>query len=75
MKSVKFTARVVRGLQSLQELVDASLNEDSAPPATLVTKWTKAKRGDFNLAKDWIDQEVQKRAPAEAAVDSPAHLD
>lgn len=58
---------MVRGLEALQEVVDAALNEDSPPPATLVLKWPAAKQKEFNLAKDWIDQEVAARAKGAAA--------
>lgn len=64
----------MRGLEALQEVVDAALNEDSPPPSTLVLKWPMAKQKEFNLAKDWIDQEIAARAKVAAITEAIVKL-
>lgn len=58
---MKYTSRVRRGLALLYQI--GTLTEDDPPRETVMSRWSKAQQGDYNLALDWIEQETQPKQP------------
>lgn len=58
-KSIKYTAKVRRGLALMQLVAVNSIDPDKAPGFTTVKGWTKAQESDFNQAMTWVYQEIE----------------
>lgn len=56
-RKVYYTSKIKRGL-ALVRMITMSAFDDSAPPAaTIVERWTKKQRTEFNAALEWLEQE------------------
>ena len=69
---IRYTAKVRRGLAAMAELIDAAFDDNVPPVTTIVARWTKAKQAEFNLARDWVDQETEQPDVCEPAVEIAA---
>ena len=64
---IRYTSKVRRGLAAMAELIDSAFDDSKPPVQTVTAKWPRAKQAEFNLARDWVDQETAEPEPCEAA--------
>ena len=64
---IRYTSKVRRGLVAMAELIDSAFDDSKPPVQTVTARWTKAKQAEFNLARDWVDQEAAESEPCGAA--------
>lgn len=54
---VRFTAKVRRGLVLVHQLMLDAFNDDKPPVGTIVGRWKKSQRSDFDAAMAWMESQ------------------
>ena len=57
---IKYTSKVRRGMKLALALLAANVDDDQPPAATIMGRWSRAEKSDYQVALVWMRQEAAR---------------